>query len=212
MLKKINLYNMPLNILSEIDGIYYSVSENIDYFEVESMFKSGIKILGNELSFLFYPNCMIYKPFILEYGVYFDNFSIKYLNKKIYFTKVDFNKSNVFVYEYDVKNNILSIIKIFDLNDISLYNLRFSDNEVMLFSENVDKNIVEIYYPEKFNLKLEERESFLFRLDDKFYFSKWVEENYKYYEKYVIKDSNSNILDEQIGYIQIMPDGKYIIV
>ncbi len=215
-IKKIKgLYHSDLHKLEGIDGIYYSFDNGgVDYYEISELKKYGHKLHGNELSFFFYPEERVYTPFKKEYGIYYDSYGVVYKESFIYFMRADFNTDKLMIYRYNIDENSLEAVKEFDMNKLDTYNLRIYFEPLSLCSSNNER--LKIYYPEELVIKEESNESFIFRDNDKFYFSAWFEEgqgvNYKYYEMYVVKDKHSNVLEKGLGIINQMPDGKHIIV
>lgn len=83
-----------------------------------------------------------------------------------------------------------------------------------------DSETLEIYYPYRKTVKLEVSESALFIDDGKVYINRWIEEgwddekdeageDYKYYDKLIIKDFDSNIIEERLGSLHQSPDGTW---
>ena len=76
------------------------------------------------------------------------------------------------------------------------------------------------YYPEKISFPLEGSETVELLTDDRVYIEKWIEEGwdeknncatdeYKYYDKVLIKDHAGNTLSEEVGSIYQASDGTY---
>ncbi len=211
------LYNSGLHKIEGVDGIYYTFDNGgVDFYEITELKELGHQIKGNEISFFFYPEGKIYTPFKKEYGIYYDSYGVLYNDSCIYFMQADFNIDKLTIYRYNILENLLEKVKDFDLKMLDTYNLRIYFEPLSLCSSNNER--LEIYYPEELIIKEESNESFIFRDNDKFYFTAWFEENvndvenYKYYEMYVIKDKKGNIIETGNGVIEQMPEGKYIIV
>ena len=223
MIKKIEgLYNNHLEKIEEHTGWYYSFDDYVDLCEIEESIKYGNSIPGNEISFFTYPECRVFTPFKKEYGVYYENMGVKYFEGDLYFLQGDFNKSQVNMFKVNLKEETVEKVISLKMEDIDLYNIRISTSPIMIGAQNTNENTMEFYYPEKMTFSLDDNLSFAFRDGDRFYFSYWKEEGYdddgnlvgeyKYYELYVVKDKSGNIIEKGIGYIERMPDGKYIIV
>ncbi len=212
--KQTNLYHTGLHKFEGSDGIYYSFDNGgVDYYDISELKEYGDLLNGNELSFFFYPENKIYTPFKKEYGIYYDSYGAVFNNSFIYFMRADFNTDKLTIHRYNIKTNILQDIQEFVINTLDTYNLRIYFEPLTLCSSH--NECLKIYYPEELSIKLEANESFIFRDNDKFYFSAWFEEgkgsNYKYYEMYIVKDRNGNILEKGFGVIEQMCDGSYII-
>ncbi|MFR6167037.1 MAG: hypothetical protein ACLUKE_02380 [Blautia wexlerae] len=105
----------------------------------------------------------------------------------------------------------------FNIADVDLYNLRIIGEDIYITSE--DDEFVS-YYPESFRFPTTPTESVRMIVDGKVYLSAWVEEGwdddnncateeYKYYEKVIVRDFKGNVLSETIGSLQQHPDGTW---
>ena len=105
----------------------------------------------------------------------------------------------------------------FNIADVDLYNLRIIGEDIYITSE--DDEFVS-YYPESFRFPTTPNESVCMIVDGKVYLSAWVEEGwdddnncateeYKYYEKVIVRDFKGNVLSETIGSLQQHPDGTW---
>ena len=97
------------------------------------------------------------------------------------------------------------------------HNLRIIGEDVYIVSE--DDEFVS-YYPENFRFSKGVNESVSMISEQKVYLSAWVEEGwdddnncateeYKYYEKMIVRDFKGNVLSETIGSLQQHPDGTW---
>lgn len=97
------------------------------------------------------------------------------------------------------------------------HNLRIIGEDVYIVSE--DDEFVS-YYPESFRFSKGVNESVSMIADQKVYLSAWVEEGwdddnncateeYRYYEKMIVRDFKGNVLSETIGSLQQHPDGTW---
>ena len=131
--------------------------------------------------------------------------------------QVDFNEGFANIYKYYPGE---SLEKIFDykIKDLSTYNLSLIGLDLHLISQ--DSNKFEIYYPYRKTVKLAENESVLLIDDGKVYINAWIEEgwdeendiaseDYSYYDKLIIKDLESNIIDERVGNLHQSQDGTW---
>ena len=131
--------------------------------------------------------------------------------------QVDFNEGLVNIYKY-YPGEILEKITDYKVKDLSTYNLELVGIDLHLISQ--DSETLEIYYPYRKTVKLEVSESALFIDDGKVYINRWIEEgwddekdeageDYKYYDKLIIKDFDSNIIEERLGSLHQSPDGTW---
>ena len=76
------------------------------------------------------------------------------------------------------------------------------------------------YYPESFSVPLTPHQTVVLIEDDHVYLEEWIEEgwddendcageNYRFYNKVIVKDFGGNTLSEQVGSITQAPDGSY---
>ena len=177
---------------------------------------------GNELSFFVYPEFRIYKPFKRMNGVYYQNMSVVYYERDVYFIQGDFNKNLINLFKWSPDCDFVELITSIDINEISLYNLRIHTSPVLICAEDIEKDTVEIYYPERISFHLNGKESFCYRDGERFYFSSWHEEGYdingnregeyKYWEEYVVRDREGNLIKKDKGCMTMMPDGQILIL
>ena len=89
------------------------------------------------------------------------------------------------------------------------YNLSLKTAPLMLTRQ---ADILEILWPERRRVKLQERETFRFRDGDELWMSCWNEEgegaSYRYWEETVVRDLNGDELFFLRGDIQLMPNGE----
>ena len=108
--------------------------------------------------------------------------------------------------------------RVLTIQEVNLYNLMIVGEDVHLISQ--DNNVFNCYYPEKFSFKLQPNESVSVISDGKVYLEAWIEEgwddendraseDYKYYDKVIVKDFEGNTISEEVGSIYQAPDGTY---
>ena len=101
---------------------------------------------------------------------------------------------------------------------MDLYNLQIVGEKVHVISQNGE--VFKCYYPEKISFSLEGSETVEIVTDDRVYIEKWIEEGwdeenncatdeYKYYDKVLIKDHAGNTLSEEVGSVYQSSDGTY---
>ena len=130
---------------------------------------------------------------------------------------MDFNEGLANIYKY-YPGASLEKVFYYKIKDLSTYNLELIGKDLHLVSQ--DSDSLEIYYPYRETLKLEANESVILIDDGKVYINRWIEEvwddekdrageDYRYYDKLIIKDFNSNIIGERIGYLYQRHDGTW---
>jgi hypothetical protein len=157
----------------------------------------------------------VYTPFQKKKDVMYGN--PVYLKRYYYFLQADNNAGIVTIYKYLPGEEPESVAE-FNIQEVNLYNLMIVGEDVHLISQ--DNNVFNCYYPEKFSFKLQPNESVSVISDGKVYLEAWIEEgwddendraseDYKYYDKVIVKDFEGNTLSEEVGSIYQAPDGIY---
>ena len=193
----------------------YSISNSDDLFEIEETVKIDGLYKGNEICFYDYKTSEIYRPFDLKKNIAYGR--VIFIDNSFYILQVDFNEGLVNIYKY-YPGEILEKITDYKVKDLSTYNLELVGIDLHLISQ--DSETLEIYYPYRKTVKLEVSESALFIDDGKVYINRWIEEgwddekdeageDYKYYDKLIIKDFDSNIIEERLGSLHQSPDGTW---
>lgn len=215
MFKKINKYQIAYSEIIGSDSWLYACNKSVDFYEVQELKDNKQRLTGNEISFFSYPQGHTYTPFNLEEGIYYCCPVI--VNDIIYFLKANFVNGVLSIIKYQPTQAILSEIQSFELKDVNLYNIRLAKYPLMLISVSVDQDFV-CYYPEKIKFKLDDRDSFIIKIDDIFYFNRWTEEeiddnlnitaDYRYCESIVEMNRNGKILSIEKGALFQMPNGE----
>lgn len=203
------------------DKWIYSVigDKHKDFYDVKESKELNEPINGNKLVIYSYPEGKSYVPYEIKYGIYYGD--IIFIKGSLFILKADFNENKVTIIKYIPDENILEEIYNFNIDDLNLYNLKLGKYPLMLF--NSDRNGVEekfvLYYPEKLEINITERDSFIVRDGDVFYFTRWSEEgidengsvteNYRYYENVVKFNKDGEFLSCEEGYLCEMPNGEF---
>ena len=202
--------------IEEISGqsrIGYSMSDTTDFYDMIEWSKKG-GYQGSIISFYDYNNGKIYEPFQKQRNVLYG--PPVYLKNSFWFLQGDYNSGKITLFRY-LPDKIPELIIQFNIADVDLYNLRIIGEDIYITSE--DDEFVS-YYPENFRFPTTPNESVRMIVDGKVYLSAWVEEGwdddnncateeYKYYEKMIVRDFKGNVLSETIGSLQQHPDGTW---
>lgn len=204
--------------VSEIPGqarFAYCISDMDDFFEIEDIIKYDGFYKGSIIRFYDYQTGEVYLPFEQKENIAYGR--PIYIEDIFYILQVDFNEGLSNIYKYYPGE---SLEKIFDykIKDLSTYNLSLIGLDLHLISQDSDK--LEIYFPYRKTLKLAENESAFLIDDGKVYINAWIEEgwddknnkagvDYRYYDKIIIKDLDSNIIEERIGNLYQRHDGTW---
>lgn len=211
---------------SEIKGQYveeipgqarfgYGISDMDDFFEIEDIIKHDGFYKGSLIRFYDYQTGKVYLPFEQKKNISYGK--TIYIGDVFYILQVDFNEGLANIYKY-YPGQILEKVFDYKIKDLSTYNLELIGNDLHLISQ--DSENLEIYFPYRKTVKLAGSESVLLIDDGKVYINRWIEEgwddekgrageDYSYYDKLIIKDFNSNIIEERIGNLYQRHDGTW---
>ncbi|WP_311492173.1 hypothetical protein [uncultured Anaerococcus sp.] len=204
--------------IDEIPGqnrFAYGTSDANDCFEVEDIIKHDGSYKGSVIRFYDYQTGKVYLPFEQKKNISYGR--LIFIDNRFYILQVDFNEGIANIYKY-YPGEILEKIFDYKIKDLSTYNLELVGLDLHLISQ--DSETLEIYYPYRKTVKLAGSESVLFIDDGKIYINRWIEEgwddendmageDYKYYDKLIIKDLDSNIIEEKLGSLHQSPDGTW---
>lgn len=219
------------NIEGTSEWYYSHVSSKsfCDLYEAEKIVNDGYTFVGMGCALIHYPDGKVFKPFEIKENIYVEK--PVFLNGKIYFLEVDFDKKVMRVIYIDSEELISSNfedgkesnedkfcnISIEDIKhvkaEISLsevedcYNLMLKIDPVMITRGGND-GYFEIIYPEKKRYNIDVREGFDFRNGDDMYFASW-DENPEYEDFIVVRDYESGeVKSVEKGSIFRMPNGE----
>ncbi len=127
-----------------------------------------------------------------------------------------YDEKKIALYRY-IPEKVLEKVTELNAEKVNLYNLQIVGDPVHIISQ---ENAFECYYPEKISFPTEPNEHAIFMEDGKIYFEAWIEEgwdegkgcatdDYKYYDKIIIKDYKGNTLSEEVGAIYQAADGTW---
>lgn len=220
------------NIEGTSEWYYSHVSSKsfCDLYEAEEIVNDGYTFVGMNCVLIHYPDGKVFKPFEIRENIYVEK--PVFLNGKIYFLEVDFDKKVMRVIYIDSEELISSNfedgkesnedkfcnISIEDIKhveaEISLsevedcYNLMLKISPMMITRAGND-GYFEIIYPEKKRYNIDVREGFDFRNGDDMYFASW-DENPEYEDFIVVRDYESGEVNKSMerGSIFRMPNGE----
>ncbi|MBQ6844315.1 MAG: hypothetical protein IJO60_06750 [Agathobacter sp.] len=180
-----------------------------DLYEAEEIIKAGQVYEGMTCVLIHYPDGNVYYPFVEKENVYVD--APVYWNGALYFLVVDFTAEKIEIVAFDTAMYEIKTMVEFPLSEVKdCYNLMLRVAPVLLIRDE-NKNVLEVIYPEKKQFKMNDHEVFLFKDEDKMYFSEWFEEMepvYNYYEQVVVRDWETGKEIERFdGQLWRMPNG-----
>lgn len=193
----------------------YALSDMDDFFEIEDIIKHDGSYKGLVIRFYDYQTRNVYLPFEQKENIGYGR--PIFIDGIFYILQVDFNEGLANIYKY-YPGASLEKVFYYKIKDLSTYNLELIGKDLHLVSQ--DSDSLEIYYPYRKTIKLAATESALLIDDGKVYINRWIEEgwddekdrageDYRYYDKLIIKDFNSNIIGERIGNLYQRHDGTW---
>ena len=216
---------MTVKRFKELNGLYiekiygqdrlaYAMSDSSDLYDlIEFAERGGYQ--GSIIKFYDLKSGAVYTPFDKKRDVMYGRpvFSEGFY----YFLQADYAMKRVTLYKY-LPEEILEAVTEFNINEVNLYNLMIIEEKIHVISQ--DGNEFKCYYPEKITLPLGAHDSVTLISEDRIFIESWVEEgwddvkdcatdNYKYYDKVIIKDFAGNTISEEVGSIYQADDGTY---
>lgn len=195
------------------DRFYNSLSSFVTLYEIPEWIKEHGYYDGVALKFYDIVTKNVYRPFEKQKNI---TYSLsKFQDDYFYFIQFDFNENILNLIKYYPEKTLETILTL-SLNDVNLYNLFLEDGYTLHLASTNDK--FTSYFPRKFELDLNSRQSVLYIDTDKIYISEWAEEgvskdgitnNYKYYEYLLEVDYNGKILSKKLGTLSKLSDGKW---
>ncbi len=176
-----------------------------DLYEAEEVYNSGGTFRSNRLIFVHQPDGKLFEPIILNENQYFGRPT--QIDGVIYILLVDFNKQIIQVFDCgDNFQNISVHVELSLLEVKDCYNLLLKGEPLMITRQGAE-NEFEVIWPEKVSFEMGETESFIYRKDNEWVFSKWIEDP-EYREETVIRNINGEITKTIQGGIFISPTGE----
>lgn len=224
-------------VLEKIPGqarLAFAMSGTEDFYDLIAWSERG-GYQGSIILFYDFDNGEVYQPFGKKRNVVYGNpvFSDGFY----YFLQGDYDENRITLYKYlpwerekekgrekDIETDemtgggqILEPVMCFKADDVNLYNLRIIGDKIHVISQD---EIFRCYYPEQFSFALDPHETVCFIEEGKVYIEAWVEEGwddenecatdeYRYYDKVIIKDFDGRLLSEETGSLFQASDGMW---
>ena len=221
------------------ERLAYSRSDNADFYDLVEWAERG-GYPGSEITFYDFSNGKVYTPFPTRQDTVYSN--PVYSEEWYYFLQGDYGVKKIALYRFRpadavegvAKNAVateettkeaghsaeydIETVACFDIEDVSLYNLRITGSPVYVFNQ--DGAVFNCIYPDRFSITLMPHQSVTFVEKDRVYIEEWIEEgwddenncateDYRFYNKVIVKDFEGNTLSEEVGYLMPAPDGNY---
>ncbi len=180
-----------------------------DLYEAEELYRDGHRVNCNRLVFVHCPDGRVVEPVKGRAGQYFGRPA--FFDGKIQILLADFPGDRIGIFQYDDEGNTVSLTAWLPRAEVEdCYNLLLHQSPLMLTRQAHD-GMFQILWPERVDLAIGERESFVCRKDDKLYFSQWDEgpEGQDYREEVLVRRyPTGEVLEVIPGAWQEMPDGQ----
>ena len=135
--------------------------------------------------------------------------SVLHYQGNFYFLRTDFSRGIAGIYSYMPSDSQPKLIDEISLDDIEdCYNLRLTVWPVTLTRDD-NTGVLQIIWPERTDIALDENETLMFRDGGSLYLSQWCEEPY-YHELLTVRDiATGEIMEKSKGSLYRMPEGVY---
>lgn len=195
------------------DRFAYAHSDTDDFYDLIEWSKAG-GYQGSIIIFFDFGSGNVYKPFGKKRNVVYSN--PVYAEGFYYFLQGDYDEKKIRLYRY-IPEEILEKVTELSTEEVNLNNLCIIGNPVHIVSQEEEFTC---YYPENISFPIEGTESAIFMEDGKIYFQAWAEEGwdeekncatdqYKCYDKLIVKDYKGNTLSEEVGGLYQSADGTW---
>ena len=193
-------------------GWYFGVDcAHGDLYEAEQLFHSGQIIKGRELCLVHYPDGQVFFPVPKTEGHYSER--PVFLEGGIFTVDVDFPGNTIRIIRFDCGNYQTGIHAEIPLSSVKdCYNLKLQTAPLTLSRQCSGSGELEIVWPERIILSMDDHDSFFMRDGGKLFFNRWYEKgdgaDYRYWEETVIKDLEGNVMEVIPGDVMRMPNGE----
>ena len=195
------------------DRFAFAQTDSSDFYDLIEWAERG-EYPGSVILFYDLVTGRVYRPFEKKRNVLFSN--PVYADGLLYFLKGDYTEKKITLYRC-IPGELLEVVTGFDAADVNFYNLRIIGNPVYVVSQ--DERF-ECYYPERLSFLKDERETVMMIEDGKVYLERWVEEgwdeeqecateDYRYYNKVIVRDFTGQVLSEEDGSLFQAADGTW---
>lgn len=198
--------------LLEGSGTWYWGTDyaNGDLYEAEECFQRGSGFETNRLVLISHPQGEVFEPLRATPGQYFGK--PVFHQGLIYFLLVDFVQGIILIYKWKPDMDGAQVHVSLSLDTVpDTYNLMLEAHPLMLTRQG-HENRFQIIWPDQADFEIDGRESFVFRQEDKLYFSKWLEGPDDSEEVVIRQFPTGEILERIPGTLMVVSDGlKWIL-
>lgn len=191
----------------------FAHSDTNDFYDLIEWAKAG-GYQGSVLMFFDFETGDVYRPFAKKRNVVYSN--PVYADGFYYFLQGDYDEKKIVLYRC-IPGELLEEVTRLGMDEVDLYNLCLIGNPVHIIRQ---EERFTCYYPEKLSFPMNGNEAVMFMEDGKVYFEAWVEEgwdeekncatdDYKYYNKIIVRDYEGKMLSEEVGAMYQAADGTW---
>ncbi len=191
----------------------FSHSDSNDLYDLVEWAERG-GYPGSVLSFYDFENGSVYTPFEKKRDVLYGD--PVYAGGFYYFLQGDYGERKVTLFRF-LPPGFIEHVTQFSTDEVSLYNLQIVGVPVHVISQD---SVFECYYPERISFPLRPNETVSLIEDGRIYAEAWIEEGwdkendrasdeYRFYNKVIVKDFEGNTLSEEVGSLFQSQDGTY---
>ena len=196
------------------DRLAYAHTDTADLYDLVEWAERG-GYPGSVILFYDFSNGKVYQPFRKRKNVAYGD--PVFSDGKYWLLQGDYGKGKVTLFRYLPGEKPEAVTR-FGTDEVKLYNLRILGSEVHVISQNGET--AECYYPEHFTMTLTPHQTIALIEDGKVYLEEWIEEgwdaehdratdDYRYYNRVIVKDFAGNTISEEVGALCQSPDGNY---
>jgi hypothetical protein len=189
----------------------YAVSEFEDFYDL-SLMKDSCGYRGAVIRFYDFQTGKVFTPFEKERNVTYSK--PLFHGGHFYFLQGDFNSRSIRLYEY-FPEQVCRTVAVFDIDKTDLYNLSLLGEGMNVISQ---KDYFNCYYPTRISFPLAPNETAVAIREGKVFIEAWQEEGwdsekdlaseeYRFYNKVIVKDFDGNTVSEETGSLFICEDG-----
>ena len=183
--------------------------EHGDLYEAEELFNDGHPVKGRKFCLVHYPDGEVFFPVPKTPGHYSEK--PVFVDGGIYMPDVDFPNGTIRIVRFNCKDHQVSIPTEIPLSSVKdCYNLQLHIKPLTLTRQRGSE--LQIVWPEKLSLSMEDHDSFFLRDGEKLFFIRWFEEgegvDYKYWEETIVRDLRGNVIEILPGDVMQMPNGE----
>jgi hypothetical protein len=183
--------------------------EHGDLYEAEELFRDGKPVNGRNLCLVHYPDGEVFFPVPKTEGHYSE--TPVYFEGGIFIIDVDFLQGLIRIMRFDCGDHSIRVHAEIPLSAVKdCYNLQLHISPLSLTRQ--CDNTLEIIWPEKLSIPINDHDSFFLRDGEKLYFNRWHEEgegaDYRYWDETIVRNLAGDVTETLPGDVMLMGNGE----